>query len=74
MRIAVAGGTGTVGRFVVNTAEARGHQVVLLTRSAGVDLVAGTGVDEALTGVEAVIDVTNTTTQKPRRPRRSSVR
>jgi uncharacterized protein YbjT (DUF2867 family) len=59
MRIAVAGGTGVVGRAVVAELERRGHEVVVLTRSAGVDLTTGAGLDAALAGVEAVIDVAN---------------
>ncbi|MHB1212687.1 MAG: NAD-dependent epimerase/dehydratase family protein, partial [Candidatus Nanopelagicales bacterium] len=38
MRIAVAGGTGTAGRYVVDAAVAAGHEVVVLSRAAGVDL------------------------------------
>src|SRR5262245_22524966 len=59
MRIAVAGGTGTVGRHVVARAREAGHEVVVLSRSLGVDVARGTGLDEALTGVGAVIDVAN---------------
>ena len=50
MKIAVAGGTGTVGRHVVSVARDRGHQVVSLSRADGVDLVTGRGLDEALRG------------------------
>lgn len=57
MRIAVAGGTGVVGRHVVGTARERGHDVVVLARSQGVDLTTGSGLD--LTEVEAVVDVTS---------------
>ncbi|WP_285245828.1 NAD(P)H-binding protein [Pseudarthrobacter sp. fls2-241-R2A-127] len=57
MRIAVAGGTGTVGRHVVAIARERGHQVVSLSRAEGVDLVSGSGLDQTLQGVETVIDV-----------------
>jgi uncharacterized protein YbjT (DUF2867 family) len=57
MRIAVAGGTGTVGRHVVAIARERGHQVVSLSRTEGVDLVSGRGLDQALQDVETVIDV-----------------
>lgn len=57
MRIAVAGGTGTVGRHVADVAGERGHDVVVLSRSRGVDLVAGTGLDGVLDGVDAVVDV-----------------
>ncbi|WP_345800255.1 3-beta hydroxysteroid dehydrogenase [Microbacterium sp. AZCO] len=56
MRIAVAGGTGRAGAQAVAVAGARGHDVVVLARSTGVDLVRGTGVAEALVGVDAVID------------------
>ena len=62
MRIAVAGGTGHVGTHVVAAARKRGHDVVVLTRGNGVDLVAGTGVAKALEGVDAVIDVASVTT------------
>ncbi|MDQ0733142.1 SDR family oxidoreductase [Arthrobacter sp. B1I2] len=57
MRIAVAGGTGTVGRHVVVIARERGHRVVSLSRTEGVDLVTGRGLDQALQNVETVIDV-----------------
>lgn len=59
MRIAVAGGTGTVGRHVVDVARERGHEVVVLARSTGVDLVSGDGLADALAGVDAVIDTAN---------------
>ncbi|MGP3534016.1 SDR family oxidoreductase [Microbacterium sp. RD1] len=62
MKIAVAGGTGTVGRYVVRAARERGHAVVVLTRSEGVDVLRGTNVDAAIDGADAVIDVLNTTT------------
>lgn len=57
MRIAVAGGTGTVGRHTVAAVDAAGHEPVVLSRSHGVDLVTGKGLDAALTGADAVIDV-----------------
>lgn len=69
MRIAVAGGTGTVGRHVAATAQARGHDVTVLTRSNGHDLEAGTGLAPALAGVDAVIDVTSVVTTSARRSR-----
>ncbi|HET6561801.1 MAG TPA: SDR family oxidoreductase [Marmoricola sp.] len=62
MRIAVAGGTGVVGHHVVAALEAAGHEAVVLTRSTGVDLEAGTGLDAALEGVAAVIDTSNVLT------------
>ncbi|WP_425953969.1 SDR family oxidoreductase [Xylanimonas sp. McL0601] len=59
MKIAVAGGTGTVGRPIVEAARAAGHEVVLLTRSAGVDLTVPLLAADALRGVDTVIDVSN---------------
>jgi uncharacterized protein YbjT (DUF2867 family) len=59
MRIAVAGGTGVVGRRVTEVLRARGHEPVVLSRGTGVDLHAGTGLAEALSGADAVIDVSN---------------
>lgn len=66
MRIAVAGATGTVGAHVVAAAAERGHEVVPLSRAAGVDLTTGAGLEQRLAGVDAVVDVTNTTAQSRR--------
>jgi uncharacterized protein YbjT (DUF2867 family) len=55
-KIAVAGATGRVGRHVVDVLEERGHDVVAISRSLGVDVVTGEGLAEALAGVETVID------------------
>lgn len=68
-KVAVAGGTGTVGRHVVAALEEAGHRPVVLSRGEGVDLVAGSGLDAALDGVEAVVDVTSTPTLSSRRSR-----
>jgi uncharacterized protein YbjT (DUF2867 family) len=56
MKIAVAGATGRVGHHVVALLEARGHEVVPISRSSGVDVITGDGLEEALVGVECVID------------------
>lgn len=64
LTIAVAGGTGTVGRHVAAIAAARGHEVKVLSRSTGVDLVTGSGLQDALRGVGAVIDVSSLSTQR----------
>ena len=63
-RIAVAGGTGTVGRHVVEALRAAGCERAVLARSTGVDLVTGAGLDAALAGVQAVVDVSNVATQR----------
>ncbi|MEV4471529.1 SDR family oxidoreductase [Nonomuraea salmonea] len=56
MRIAVAGATGNIGSRTVAFLEGDGHEVVRVSRSLGVDLVTGEGLDQALTGVDAVVD------------------
>ncbi|MEV7139480.1 SDR family oxidoreductase [Streptomyces tauricus] len=66
MRVAVAGGTGLVGRYVVQELTAAGHEPVVLARSRGVDLVTGAGLDSAMAGVEAVVDVSNLDTTRAR--------
>ena len=62
MRIIVAGGTGLVGRHVVSAAAERGHDVSALSRRSGIDVLTGTGLEDALAGADAVVDVTNLTT------------
>jgi uncharacterized protein YbjT (DUF2867 family) len=62
MRIAVAGGTGVVGRRVVEAVRAQGHDAIVLSRSTGVDLITGTGLDAALEGIDAVVDTANVST------------
>jgi uncharacterized protein YbjT (DUF2867 family) len=56
MKAAVAGATGRVGQHVVEVLAERGHEVVPISRSNGVDVITGEGLAEALTGVEAIID------------------
>ncbi|MCG7609433.1 MULTISPECIES: SDR family oxidoreductase [Mycobacterium] len=56
MRIAVAGATGNVGARVVAALRGAGHEVVAISRSSGVDLSTGDGLDAALEGVQAVVD------------------
>ncbi|MBS45680.1 MAG: 3-beta hydroxysteroid dehydrogenase [Nocardioides sp.] len=63
MRIAVAGATGQVGRYVVQAAGERGLEVVPLARANGVDLTTGTGLADRLAGVDAVVDVVSTRAQ-----------
>jgi len=58
-RIAVAGATGRVGRPTVEVLEEAGHDVVPMSRATGVDVVTGEGLDEALAGVEAIVDASS---------------
>jgi uncharacterized protein YbjT (DUF2867 family) len=61
-RIAVIGGTGLLGRHVVEAVTAVGHLPIVVARSRGVDITTGEGLDAALTGADALIDVSNITT------------
>jgi uncharacterized protein YbjT (DUF2867 family) len=55
-KIAVTGATGRVGTPLVEILEQRGHDVVAIARSTGVDVVSGEGLEAALAGVETIID------------------
>jgi uncharacterized protein YbjT (DUF2867 family) len=59
MRIAVAGGTGMVGKYVVEAITGAGHDAVVLSRSRGVDLRTDAGLTHALDGVKVIIDAAN---------------
>ncbi|MGH2599826.1 MAG: SDR family oxidoreductase, partial [Dehalococcoidia bacterium] len=59
-KIAVAGATGRVGHHLVDVLTARGHDVVPMSRSSGVDLVTGEGLAEALAGVACIVDAAST--------------
>ncbi len=70
MRIAIAGGTGTLGRHVTGELVARGHEVRVLHRSSKdfpVDLATGAGLGAALDGCDVVVDASNASS--PRRAR-----
>jgi len=56
MKIAVAGATGRLGRHVSEVLAERGHEVVAMSRSTGVDIITGTGLDAALNEVEVIVD------------------
>ncbi|WP_369216416.1 SDR family oxidoreductase [Streptomyces flavofungini] len=62
MRITVIGGTGLIGSQLVTRLRDAGHEVVAAALSTGVDLLAGTGLDEALDGADTVVNVTNSPT------------
>jgi uncharacterized protein YbjT (DUF2867 family) len=70
MKIAVAGGTGTVGKHVVEAAGGAGHETVVLSRSTGIDLMTGAGLAAALAGADAVIDVSSTNTMSAQKSKR----
>ena len=55
-RIAVTGATGRLGTHIVDLLESSGHEVVPVSRSHGIDVITGEGLDEAFAGASAVID------------------
>jgi len=59
MKIVVIGGTGRIGKGVVDRLGASGHEVVAASPSKGVNAVTGEGLKEALAGAQVVVDVAN---------------
>lgn len=59
MKITVLGGSGTAGAAIVKGLTARDVDVVAASRSTGVDVLTGEGLDAAVGGVDVVIDVLN---------------
>jgi uncharacterized protein YbjT (DUF2867 family) len=59
MKIVVIGGTGLIGRPLVELLRQAGHEVIPASPSTGVDTVTGVGVDAALAGADVVVDVPN---------------
>jgi uncharacterized protein YbjT (DUF2867 family) len=61
MDVAVIGGTGIAGGYAVEALRADGCSVHVLSRSTGVDVCTGVGLEPALAGVDVVVDATNST-------------
>ena len=64
MKIAIAGGTGAVGRPTVQAVRDAGHEAVVISRSHGIHLITRPGLDAAVKGVDAIIPAANVTTLK----------
>ncbi|MFD5317832.1 SDR family oxidoreductase [Streptomyces sp. NPDC127098] len=62
MKLAVIGGTGLIGSRVVKDLDAAGHEAVPHGKSTGIDVISGQGVDEAVAGVDVVVNLTNSPT------------
>jgi uncharacterized protein YbjT (DUF2867 family) len=62
MKFAVIGGTGLIGSQVVNNLNAAGHEAVPHSKSTGVDIISGQGLDEAAAGADVVVNLTNSPT------------
>jgi len=59
MKIVVIGGSGLIGKRLVNNLRQRGHEVVAGSPSTGVNTITGEGLTETLAGAEVVVDVAN---------------
>jgi uncharacterized protein YbjT (DUF2867 family) len=59
MKIVIIGGSGLIGKKLVNNLRQRGHQVVAASPSSGVNTLTGEGLAEALAGAQVVVDVAN---------------
>ena len=59
MKIVVIGGSGLIGKKLVNKLSQLDHEVVAASPSSGVNSITGEGLAEALAGAQAVVDVTN---------------
>jgi uncharacterized protein YbjT (DUF2867 family) len=61
MKISVIG-TGLIGSQVIQRLTAAGHDATGHSRSTGLDLITGDGLDDAVRGAEVVVNVTNSPT------------
>jgi uncharacterized protein YbjT (DUF2867 family) len=59
MKIVVIGGSGLIGKKLVNNLRQLGHEVVAASPRSGVNTITGEGLAEALTGTHVVVDVAN---------------
>jgi uncharacterized protein YbjT (DUF2867 family) len=59
MKIVVIGGSGLIGKKLVNNLRERGQQVVAASPSLGVNTLTGEGLAKAVHGAEVVVDVAN---------------
>lgn len=59
MKILVIGGTGLIGSKLVKLLIERGHDAIGAAPSTGVNTITGEGLDDALAGVDVVVDVAN---------------
>src|SRR5881628_3447135 len=59
MKIVVIGGSGLIGKKLVNRLRKKGHEVVAASPKSGVDTITGEGLAEALVGARVVVDVAN---------------
>src|SRR5882762_7656399 len=59
IKIVVIGGSGLIGKKLVNNIRQGGHEVVAASPSTGVNTLTGEGLADALKGAQVVVDVAN---------------
>jgi uncharacterized protein YbjT (DUF2867 family) len=59
MKIVVIGGSGLIGKKLVNNLRQHGQEVVAASPSSGVNAITGEGLAKALTGAQVLVDVSN---------------
>ena len=59
IKFVVIGGSGLIGKKLVNNLRQRGHEVLPASPSSGVNTLTGEGLAEALKGAQVVVDVSN---------------
>ncbi|MFO0901336.1 MAG: SDR family oxidoreductase [Pirellulales bacterium] len=59
MKIVVIGGSGLIGKRLVSILQERGHEVLSASPRSGVNTLTGEGLDAALQGASALVDVSN---------------
>lgn len=59
MRVVVIGGTGLIGSKVTLALRRLGHTVIAASPSMGIDTITGQGLEEAMSGAEVVLDLSN---------------
>lgn len=59
MKIVVIGGSGLIGSRLVGILRDKGHEVLPASPDSGVNTMTGDGLDDALSGAQVVVDVSN---------------
>ena len=59
MKITVIGGSGLIGKKLVNKLREKGHEALAASPSSGVNTITGEGLAQALAGAQVVVDLTN---------------
>ena len=59
MKVVVIGGTGLIGKKLVEKLSKVGHEAIAASPATGINAVTGEGLAQALTGAQVVVDVSN---------------